>query len=293
MGVILALCFAFGAIVGSFLGVCIYRIPMGKYEPVREDLPISTMPVSLVSPRRSFCPRCMHQLRWHHTVPILSWLFLRGRCAFCQAPIPLRYCTIELLTGLFAAFCFLRFGLTLTGCAAFVVVCALIVITYIDLDYMIIPNVITYPGTIIGLMLGLASSYIPPPGYLPLERPFSSSIIESVIGIASGSGILLAIWWFYLVVRKREGLGLGDVKLLAMVGALFGYQCSIFTIFIGSVFGSIIGLGMIALKRHSFSNYLSFGPYLVAAVLVYIFNFGDLIHHLRDPSYSTIWRAFQ
>jgi leader peptidase (prepilin peptidase)/N-methyltransferase len=293
MGLILALCFAFGGILGSFLGVCVYRIPMGRYEPVRKDLPISTIPVSLISPRRSFCPRCTHQLRWYHTVPIISWIALRGRCAFCQAPIPLRYCTIELLTGLFATLCYLRFGLTPTACVAFVVVCALIVITYIDLDYMIIPNVITYPGTFTGLMLGLASSYLPLSGYLPLDRPFSTSFLESALGVLSGAGTLLAIWWFYLVVRKREGLGLGDVKLLAMLGALFGYQCSIFTIFLGSVFGSVVGLSMIALKRHSFSNYLSFGPYLVAAAIVYIFNFADLIAHLRNPAYATIWRAFQ
>jgi leader peptidase (prepilin peptidase)/N-methyltransferase len=172
-------------------------------------------------------------------------------------------------------------------------VCALIVITYIDLDYMIIPNVITYPGTCAGLILGLATSYLPAPGYLPLDRPFSTSLIESALGVLSGAGTLLAIWWFYLVVRKREGLGLGDVKLLAMLGALFGYQCSIFVIFIGSVLGSIVGLSMIALKRHSFSNYLSFGPYLVAAAILYIFNFSDLIAHLRNPAYATIWHAFQ
>jgi len=293
MGAILALCFAFGAIVGSFLGVCVYRIPMGKYEPVRDNLPISTAPISLVSPRRSFCPHCMQQLHWYHTIPILSWIVLRGRCAFCQAAIPLRYCSIELLTGLFATFCYLRFGLTPTAGVAFIVVCALVVITYIDLDYMIIPNVITYPGTLVGLALGAASSYAPLSGYLPLERPFTTSLGESMLGILCGAGTLLAIWWFYLVVRKREGLGLGDVKLLAMLGALFGYQCSIFTIFIGSVLGSVVGLSMIALRRHSFSNYLSFGPYLVAATILYIFNFADLLNHLRNPLETTIWRALQ
>lgn len=292
-GLILLLCFTFGAIIGSFLGVCVYRIPMGKYEPVREDLPLCAAPVSLISPRRSFCPRCMHQLQWYHTVPVLSWIALRGRCAFCQAPIPFRYCTIELLTGVFAVLCYLRFGITPTTVAAFVVVCALIVITYIDLDYMIIPNVITYPGTLLGLALAIASSYVPIPGYIPLERPFSASLLESAIGVAVGAGSLLAIWWFYLVVRKREGLGLGDIKLLAMLGALFGYHCSILTIFLGSVFGSIVGLSMIALKRHSFANYISFGPYLVAAAIIYIFDFADLFYHLQNPAHATLWRAFQ
>ena len=289
----ISLCFTIGAIIGSFLGVCVYRIPMGKYEPVREDLPLASCPVSILSPRRSFCPRCMNQLCWYHTIPIFSWIALRGRCAFCQAPISLRYCTIELITGLFAVLCFLRFGSSPTAIAAFVVVSALIVITYIDLDYMIIPNVITYPGTLLGICLGLLSSYALIPGLLPLEHPFTSSLADSIIGITAGAGFLLAVWWLYLVVRKREGLGLGDIKLLAMLGALFGYRCALMTIFLGSVFGSIIGISLIVCKRHSFSNYLSFGPYLVVAALIHIFNLSDLVRYLLDPSFPSIWHCLK
>jgi leader peptidase (prepilin peptidase)/N-methyltransferase len=197
------------------------------------------------------------------------------------------------VTGVLASLCFLRFGTSLTALAVFALVCSLIVITYIDLDYMIIPNVITYPGTLLGVALGAASSYVSAPGYLPLNPPLTFSLSESLLGIALGAGSLYLIWWLYLVIRKREGLGLGDVKLLAMLGALLGPQGALVTIFLGSVFGSVIGGILILLRRHSFANYLSFGPYLVVAALVYIFNISDLVHHLLDPARETVWKRFQ
>ena len=284
------LCFIFGSIIGSFLGVCVYRIPMGRYEPVRDNIPLVDTPISPLFPARSFCPHCKHQLKWYLTIPIASWIALRAKCAFCKAPIPFRYCAIELITGLAAALCCLRFGVTPTALFAFLVVSALIVIAFIDLDYMIIPDVITYPGTLLGILLGAASSYLPMPGILPLDPPFVPSLNKSLVGIALGAGSLYAAWWLYLIVRKREGLGLGDVKLLAMLGALFGYQCALLTIFIGSVLGSVLGLSMIVLRRHSFSSYLSFGPYLIVAAVLYIFDFANLINHLRNPELPTLWR---
>ena len=166
------ICCAFGAIIGSFLGVCSYRIPMGKYEPAREGIRELTHPVSIVSPARSFCPQCEAQLAWHHNIPIVSWFMLRGRCASCNASIPVRYLVVELLTGFFAVCCYLRFGASLSALVAFAIVSALIVITFIDFDYMIIPNVITYPGTAAGLLLGTASSLLPASSILPLQQPF-------------------------------------------------------------------------------------------------------------------------
>jgi leader peptidase (prepilin peptidase)/N-methyltransferase len=284
------ICFAFGAIVGSFLGVCIYRIPMGTYEPTRGGIRELSHPVSILSPARSFCPQCEAQLLWYHNIPIVSWLLLRGRCASCRAAIPLRYPMLELLTGCCAVCCYLRFGLNLSGLLAFVVISALIVITFIDLDYMIIPNIITYPGTVAGLLLGTASSLLPATSLLPLQQPFSQSLSESLLGIVFGAGTLYVVWWLYLVVRKREGLGLGDIKLLAMLGALFGFQCSLATIFVGSVIGSVVGLILIALRRHQYSMHLSFGPYLALAATLYIFNFADLIQYLRGGVGHTVWR---
>jgi leader peptidase (prepilin peptidase)/N-methyltransferase len=287
------LCFIFGAIIGSFLGVCIYRIPMGKYEPVREGIRELNHSVSILSPARSFCPHCENQLLWHQNIPIVSWFMLRGRCATCKTAIPFRYLLVELLTGAFAVCCYLRFGVSLSALVAFGVMSALIVITFIDIDYMIIPDLITYPGTAIGLLLGVASSLLSATGVFPLQFPFTQSFVESLLGVALGAGTLYLVWWLYLMIRRREGLGLGDIKLLAMLGALFGYQCSLATIFVGSVCGSIVGLLLVAFRRHKYSMHISFGPYLAFAATLYIFNFPNLVQYLRGTAGETIWRALQ
>ena len=287
------LCFAFGAIIGSFLSVCVYRIPMGKYEPAREGIRELAYSVSILTPARSFCPHCDTQLAWHHNIPVISWLLLRGRCSTCKTTIPFRYLLIEILTGMFAVCCYLRFGLSISALIAFAVVSALIVITFIDIDYMIIPDLITYPGTTLGLLLGAAASLFPTSGVFPLQFPFAQSITDSLLGIALGAGTLYLVWWLYLVIRHREGLGLGDIKLLAMLGALFGYQCSLATIFVGSVLGSIVGVTLILLRRHKYSMHISFGPYLALAATLYIFNFANLILYLRGATEHTIWRALQ
>ncbi len=285
------LCFSFGAIIGSFLGVCCYRIPLGRYEPVRQGIRELKYPVSIISPARSFCPQCETQLAWHHNIPIVSWCILQGRCASCRTAIPLRYLALEFLGGLFAVCCYLRFGVSLSGLVAFATVSALIVITFIDFDYMIIPNVITYPGTALGVLLGAASSLFPYGALIPLQQPFSQSLSESLLGILFGAGTLYVVWWLYWVLRKREGLGLGDIKLLAMLGALFGLQCSLATIFIGSVLGSIVGLTLIALRRHKYSMHISFGPYLALAAILFIFNFANLFQYISGGVGSTVWRA--
>jgi leader peptidase (prepilin peptidase)/N-methyltransferase len=284
--------FLLGAIIGSFLSVCVYRIPMGKYEPAREDIKELDHPVSIVSPARSFCPNCEQQIPWYNNIPIVSWIALRGHCASCESPIPFRYLLIELLTAALSVCCYLRFGFGLTAFVALIVVSALIVITFIDLDYMIIPDVITYPGIALGLILGASSSFFKGSGILPLHLPFAQSFADSFAGVALGAGLLYLVWWLYLVIRQREGLGLGDIKLLAMLGAIFGYECALATIFIGSVLGSIFGLFLILIGKHKYSMHLSFGPYLVVAVLLFIFNFLNLINYLRGISNVTIWRAF-
>ena len=196
--------FLFGSIIGSFLGVCAYRIPMGKYEPIHGGVRELNRTLSLVSPARSFCPSCEQTLAWWHTIPLVSWLLLRGRCGHCGAKIPFRYFFIELLTGTLCALTFLRLGPTATGLVAFGFICLCVIITFIDLDYMIIPDVITYPATAIGIAVGIANRYMPAP---ILGRPFVSSPWESFYGLLMGPGLLMAVWWLYLKIRKREGLG--------------------------------------------------------------------------------------
>jgi leader peptidase (prepilin peptidase)/N-methyltransferase len=177
--------------------------------------------------------------------------------------------------------CLLRFGPTPSALGVFLFTCILITITYIDLDYMIIPDVITYPATFIGLAIGLLNYLFSSPLAPILAPPFVYSPFESLFGLAMGPGMLLIVWWLYFKVRKREGLGLGDVKLLAVVGATFGPECAWFTIFCGSIIGSIIGIGLILINRNSVSNtYIPFGPYLAFGAAAYLFELPEFLLYL-------------
>jgi leader peptidase (prepilin peptidase)/N-methyltransferase len=184
------------------------------------------------------------------------------------------------------ALTFLRFGPSITGLVAFGFICLFVIITFIDLDYMIIPNVITYPATFLGLAIGIINRYSPSQF---LRYPFVSSPWESLYGLLMGPGLLLAVWWIYFKVRKREGLGLGDVKLLAVVGATFGMESSWFTIFFGSIAGSITAITALIVRRGSFASYFPFGPYLVIAAIAYIFDVHLLIARLLDPTTPVTW----
>lgn len=287
------LCFIFGSIVGSFLGVCVYRIPMARYEPAREGIRELAAPVTIWRPARSFCPHCERQLAWWHNIPLLSFCILRGKCAFCGTRIPLRYLLIEVLAGTLATACYLSFGLTLTGALAFLLSSALLVIVYIDIDYMIIPDLITYPGTALGLLVAAANQYLSPPGQLIFWPPFSTSLYESGLGLLFGPGVLLLVWGAYYLVRRREGLGLGDIKLLALLGALCGPECAWFTIFAGSVFGAVFGLVAIAFRKRSFTTYIPFGPYLAIAALLYLFKANQLALFLINGEGVAPWRMLR
>jgi len=281
--------FFIGAIIGSFLGVCAYRIPMGKYEPSREGIRELDHPVSLIQPARSFCPQCEKQLLWWHMIPLVSWILLRGRCAYCSKKIPARYLLIEVWSGAMAALCFLRFGANPTAIVAFGFIALLIVITYIDIDYMIIPDVITYPATAAGLLIGFVNRFLGGAFNPVLHYPFVLNPLESLLGLVAGPGVLMAVWWFYLKVRKREGLGLGDVKLLAFLGTAFGPECVCFTMFVGSLAGAIVGVAILLARRKALSSYIPFGPYLAIAAIAYILNILDLITLYVDPSHTSSW----
>lgn len=284
------LCALFGAIIGSFLGVCAYRIPMGRYTPERDGIKVLDRTLSLTSPRRSICPQCEHQLAWWHNIPLLSWIILRGRCGFCQARIPLRYFVIELLSALLCVLCYWRFGPTAAAVIAYAFVCACLVITFIDIDYMIIPNVITYPGTLLGGILCGINHVAAQQGSPLLPPPFVQSFHEALLGLLAGPGVLLSLWWFYKVVRKREGLGLGDVKLLMMIGVLFGWEASWITIFAGSLVGSVIGVIQILGRRLGLAQPIPFGPYLVIGFLFFLFDGPLMISILLGaPHPTTSW----
>ena len=238
--------FAYGAIIGSFLNVCIARLPDGR---------------SIVRPP-SHCPKCQSFLAWYDNVPILSYLVLGGRCRTCRVHISAIYPAVEVLTGALAVALFLRLGPTLAFAGYFAFAAALVVITFVDLDHQLIPDVISLPGIVVGLAFSLVS---------PLVTP-----LDAALGVLAGGGTLLAVAWLYKTFRGQEGMGGGDVKLLAMIGAFLGWQSIFVTLFVGSVIGSIIGVGLMLYQRADTKLAIPFGPFLAGGALVYLF-WGDRI----------------
>lgn len=273
-----------GLIFGSFLSVCIYRIPLGRSialgpdelpeeEPGLEDLPplprqelFEGRPISVAFPPRSFCPSCKTRLKWYHNIPLFSWLALRGRCAFCSTRIPATYPCVELLSAFFCWLSIHHFGLNATGVLAYAICAALIVVSMIDIEYFIIPNVLTFPGTALGIIAGILNHF-----FHFLEFPFATGIIDSALGALLGAGFLWVMAEGYWRIQGKVGMGLGDVKLLAFLGAFLGMWGSFYTIFLGSLVGSVVGILMILIGGRKMSHHLPFGPYLAAGALFYIF----------------------
>ena len=228
---------AFGAIVGSFLNVCIYRLPRG---------------MSIVWPA-SACPHCGRGLAWFENVPLLSYAVLRGRCRTCSGVISVRYPTVEALTAAMFALGWWYYGPGTLLAARLLFGCALIVLFAIDLEHQLLPNAITLPGIIVGFLFSLAVE----PGWM-----------ASLIGIVVGGGVLYLIAEAYYRLRHEEGLGMGDVKMLAMIGAFLGWKLTLVALMFASVSGSIIGIGLIAARRGSMSHALPFGTFLAIGAAV-------------------------
>jgi leader peptidase (prepilin peptidase)/N-methyltransferase len=245
-GFVISAVFAFGAIIGSFLNVCIVRLPEER---------------SIVRPP-SHCPACRRDIAWYDNVPLLSYALLRGRCRGCGARISPRYPAVELLTGALAVALWMRLGPTVALAGYFVFTAALVTITFIDLDHRIIPDVISLPGIAVGLALSLVS---------PLVTP-----VDAVLGALAGGGVLLAIAFAYQAIRRQEGMGGGDVKLLAMIGAFLGWQSVFVTLMVASLVGSVIGIALMLYQRADSKLAIPFGPFLACGALVYLF-FGDRI----------------
>lgn len=227
----IALAALLGLVIGSFLNVVIYRQPLGK---------------SVVWPA-SACPHCARELSWHENVPVVSWLVLRGRCRTCGGPISIRYPLVEALTGAVFALAFWFYGPGPLLVSRLIFACALMVLFAIDLEHQLLPNVITLPG----IALGFALSFLTEPGWR-----------SSLIGIAVGGGILWLMAEGYYRVRHEEGLGMGDVKMLAMVGAFLGWQLTLLTLMLASFSGTLIGLFLIVTQRGGMKYALPFGTFL-------------------------------
>lgn len=250
----LLLIFALGAIVGSFLNVVIHRYPRNE---------------SIVFPA-SHCPRCNTQIKPYDNVPILAWLWLRGRCRACNERIDARYPLVELANALFWLAAFQRTGLTPGFIAIAALVSMTIVLIYIDLDIQILPDVIDIPGAVIGLVIGATHM-----GALYPDLVLSSTLLESAAGAAAGAGILLVIGLSYKLLRKVEGMGPGDVKMMAMLGAVLGWEPLFPLLLLASVTGAVVG-GIVMLRTGAGMQEipLPFGVFLGIAFLVVLF-FGN------------------
>ena len=233
-----------GLILGSFLNVCIYRLP--------RDL-------SIVHPR-SRCPSCKRTIAWFDNIPLASYLLLLGKCRHCGVGIPIRYPLIEAATGLISWLVFHRFGLESAYFAYFPYAASLLVISAIDLEHRIIPDEISLSGIVIGLLLAALTPVM--------------DFLGSLFGVLLGGGSLLLVGMAYEAVRKQEGIGGGDIKLLAMIGAFTGWKGVIFTIFGGSLIASIVGITLMIVRRANGQVPIPFGPFLSGASFLYIL-FGD------------------
>ena len=228
--------FLFGIVIGSFLNVCITRIP--------EDL-------SIVSPG-SRCPKCGTAIRFYDNVPVFAWIWLRGKCRACGEPISVMYPLVELATGLLFVAAFLEYGITQATVKWLFFTCLVIVLAITDLRVRLLPDLVTWPGFAAGLVL---SAFVPPSGgfgqalswrllHQPL-RPNAAGLVEAILGAAFGSFLLWGLAAAYKLVRKREGMGFGDVKMMAMVGAFVGLGGTFWTILLGSLLGSVMGLSVV------------------------------------------------
>jgi leader peptidase (prepilin peptidase)/N-methyltransferase len=232
----------FGAIVGSFLNVVILRLPHPEE--------------SIVFPA-SHCPKCQAGLRWYENIPLLSYVFLGGRCSHCRCRISLQYPSVEAAMALLSTAVVYRFGFTITGGGFFLFSAALLVIIFIDLQHQIIPDMISLPGIMAGFILSFFSPLI--------------SWLDSLIGILCGGGILYGIALLYFFLRKQEGMGGGDIKLLAMIGAFLGWQALPFVIFASSLSGALVGILVMVIERQEgLSTRIPFGPFLSLAALMYM-----------------------
>jgi leader peptidase (prepilin peptidase)/N-methyltransferase len=233
--------FIFGICIGSFLNVCIYRLPESK---------------SIVHPR-SACPDCGALIRFYDNIPIFSYIALRAKCRQCGAPISLRYPVIEFISGIFAVGVFLKFGISVEALIYYIFIAALLVITFIDIDHQIIPDVISLPG----IPIFFAASFALP----------NMTFVDSILGILIGGGSLYLVAWLYHLITRKEGMGGGDIKLLAMMGAIIGWKGVLFTIFTASAVGTLAGLAVILKSGKTMKLKIPFGPFLAIGAIAFIF----------------------
>jgi len=284
-----------GLFVGSFLNVVVHRLPRmlerewalqaadirGEEAPEVEHINLATprsrcphcghmigaleniplLSINLATPR-SRCPHCGHMIGALENIPLLSFLFLRGRCSHCQAPISGRYPVVEALSGVLSAYAAWHFGFTPAAAGALIFIWSMIALAFIDLDTHLLPDNITLPLLWAGLIFNVVHTY--------------TDLASAVIGAAAGYLVLWSVFWLFKLVTGKEGMGYGDFKLLAAIGAWLGWQHLPLTLLFSSLVGAIVGIALVAFARHNRSTPIPFGPYLATAGLIALF-WGDVI----------------
>lgn len=251
------LAFIFGSIIGSFANVCIHRLPEHQ---------------SILFPG-SQCPHCQQPLRPWHNIPLLSYLLLRGRCAYCRTPIVWRYPLVEGLCGLLYMLLYHHFGLSLQSIVLAILATSLLIVSFIDLAHQIIPDVITLPGIVAGILISALVTLV------GLGHPALVGLGNAALGVLLGGGL-----FFLVAVLSRGGMGGGDIKLIAMIGAFLGWQAVLLTIFLGALSGAMVGIGLMLLKKRGRKDPLPFGPFLaLGALLAMVWGHDVLFWYLYLP----------
>jgi leader peptidase (prepilin peptidase)/N-methyltransferase len=249
-----------GLLIGSFLNVVIHRMPLMMQQETEnfmamenDEPPPHTTRYNLFVPR-SACPACGHQLAGIENIPLLSYLWLRGRCRHCRSPIPARYPIVELATAALSALVIWQLGSQALGLAALLMVWMLIAMTFIDFDTQILPDDLTLPLMWLGLLVNLNGTFVP--------------LADAVIGAAAGYLSLWSVYWLFLFATGKEGIGYGDFKLLAALGAWLGWMMLPLIVLLSSAVGAFIGLFLIVIRRHQRDKPIPFGPFLAMAGVI-------------------------
>jgi len=243
--------FLFGLVIGSFLNVCIHRLPKNR---------------SVISPP-SHCPNCKTNIRWHDNIPVLSYILLGGKCRFCKSPISPRYPLVEILTAVIITLFFAVFGISARFFAYSLMGCGLIIATFVDFEINEIPDQVSIGGLIAGIIFSTAFPSLTGASAWP------QGLLNSVIGMLAGGGSIYLMGLLGELVFKREAMGGGDVKLMAMIGAFLGWRLALMTFFIAPLFGAVIGVIM---RMRDGREIIPYGPYLSLAALISVF-FGERI----------------
>jgi len=272
--ILVVLCALLGLFVGSFLNVVIHRLPRMMEREWQEQAaelrgeeppsPPSTERYNLAVPRSS-CPHCGHRIRAIENIPLISYVVLRGRCRHCSAPISARYPLVECLTALVSAYAAIHFGASLALVGALLFLWAMVVLAFIDLDTQLLPDQITLPVLWLGLAFNLGATYVP--------------LSSAVVGAMAGYLILWSVFWVFKLATGKEGMGYGDFKLLAAIGAWLGWQMLPMVVLLSSLVGAAVGISLIVFARHERSAPIPFGPYLAAAGVLALF-WGETITEL-------------